>query len=124
MLRKHSLDAKIALVKKNGAIYGRTVSSIPKHPWRRQSCRSKWCGWIARRPSRFTSNCIVKYEKNSSAEVLIQALPVCLPPLGKARRLMQRSRRINSAFNLENIETILIGVPFFYRWRKGRVESA
>jgi len=50
-------------------------------------------GWIARRPSRFTSNCIVKYEKNSRAAVLIPALPVCLPPLGKARRLMQRSRR-------------------------------
>jgi hypothetical protein len=31
---------------------------------------------------------------------------------------------INSAFHLENIETILIGVPFFYRWRKSRVESA
>src|SRR4026207_2073403 len=35
ILRKHSLDAKIALVKKNGAIYGRTVSSIPKHRRRR-----------------------------------------------------------------------------------------
>src|SRR6266404_7543461 len=35
ILRKHSLDAKIALVKKNGAIYGRTVSSVPKHRRRR-----------------------------------------------------------------------------------------
>src|SRR6266481_4551048 len=35
ILRKHSLDAKIALVKKNGAIYGRTVSSIPKQRRRR-----------------------------------------------------------------------------------------
>src|SRR5437773_2113719 len=44
-----------------------------------QSCRSKWCGWIARRPSRFTNNCTVKYEKNLRAAVLIQVLPVCLP---------------------------------------------
>src|SRR5437660_4575602 len=35
ILRKHSLDAKIALVKKNGAIYGHTVSSVPKHRRRR-----------------------------------------------------------------------------------------
>src|SRR5437879_6696082 len=35
MLRKHSLNAKIALVKMNGAIYGRRVPSVPKHRRRR-----------------------------------------------------------------------------------------
>ena len=44
-----------------------------------QSCRSKWSGWIARRLSRFTNNCTVKFEKNLRAAVSIQAPPVCLP---------------------------------------------
>jgi outer membrane lipoprotein-sorting protein len=45
-------------------------------------------------------------------------------PLGKGSPLDATVAAINSALNLENIETILIGVPFFYRCRKGRVESA
>jgi hypothetical protein len=34
-----------------------------------QSCLLKWCGWIARRPSHFINDCIVKYEKNLRAAV-------------------------------------------------------
>jgi outer membrane lipoprotein-sorting protein len=36
-------------------------------------------------------------------------------PLGKGSPLDATVAAINSALNLENIESILIGVPFFYR---------
>ena len=36
-------------------------------------------------------------------------------PLGKGSPLDATVAAINSALSLENIETILIGVPFFYR---------
>ena len=45
-------------------------------------------------------------------------------PLGKGPPLDAMVATTNSALSLENIEAILIGVPFFYRWRKGRVPSA
>jgi len=108
----------------NGAIYGRTVSSVPKHRRRRLVMSLE----------------MVRLDRASSEPLYQQLYRQIREELesgsfdSSASRVPSSTRQsspldatvaaINSAFNLENIETILIGVPFFYRRRKGRVESA
>jgi hypothetical protein len=43
-------------------------------------------------------------------------------PVREGSPLDAMSRRSIPHSPLKNIETILGGIPFFYRWRKGRVE--
>ena len=79
MLRKHSPGAKVVLGNEWRNLWTHRLSGLKAAPASFSHVVRNGAAGIARRPSRFTNNCTVKYEKNLRAAVLIQALPVCLP---------------------------------------------
>jgi hypothetical protein len=108
----------------NGAIYGRTVSSVPKHR-RRRLVMSLEMVRLDRASSEPLYQQLYRQIREELESVSFDSSASRVPSFTRQSSPLDATvAAINSAFNLENIETILIGVPFFYRWRKGRVESA
>jgi hypothetical protein len=77
----------------NGAIYGRTASSVPKHRRRRLVMSFEMVRLDRASSEPLYQQLYRQIREELESGSFDSTLPVCLPPLSKARRLMQRSRR-------------------------------
>ena len=111
-------------MKMNGAMDGRSVSSVPRHR-RRRLVMSFEMVRLDRALSEPLYQQLYRQIREELESGSFDSSASNVPSSTRQSSPLDATvAAINSAFNLENIETILIGVSFFYRWRKSRVESA